>query len=87
MSRQWVNPGMRASGVFSEGLCVILFNIVLILMWSCLAHIINLVTQALLHAHSNSKEYNPQNPDVDLIAEHGGHLVDSDSDIIVSGFE
>ncbi|KAF8234577.1 hypothetical protein L208DRAFT_1218009, partial [Tricholoma matsutake] len=32
----------------------------------CLAHIINLVMQALITTHSKSKHYNPANPDTDL---------------------
>ncbi|KAG6839383.1 hypothetical protein C0991_003134 [Blastosporella zonata] len=34
----------------------------------CLAHIVNLATQALISTHSKSKPYNPQKPDEDLIA-------------------
>lgn len=34
----------------------------------CLAHIVNLATQALLNAHSRSHAYDPKNPDADLIA-------------------
>ncbi|KAG6859259.1 hypothetical protein C0991_001037, partial [Blastosporella zonata] len=36
----------------------------------CLAHIVNLTTQALISAHSKSKPYNPHKPDEDLIARH-----------------
>lgn len=37
----------------------------------CLAHIINLATQALLRAHSGSKDYDPKHPDKDLISGRG----------------
>jgi len=33
----------------------------------CLAHIINLVTQALITTHSKSKHYNPAEPNADLL--------------------
>ena len=32
----------------------------------CLAHIINLATQALISTHSKSRHYNPEDPDTDL---------------------
>lgn len=32
----------------------------------CLAHIINLTTQALISTHSKSKHYNPAEPNADL---------------------
>ena len=41
-------------------------------IWSCLAYIINLATQALLRAHSQSKEYNPKYPEAELIMAHSG---------------
>ncbi|KIL69108.1 hypothetical protein M378DRAFT_176096 [Amanita muscaria Koide BX008] len=37
----------------------------------CLAHIVNLATQALLTAHSKSDHYNPVNPDAALVASRG----------------
>ena len=39
--------------------------------FSCLAHIVNLATQALLAAHSKSKAYDPKEPNHDLVAKHG----------------
>lgn len=38
--------------------------------FSCLEHIINLMTQALLEQHSKSKYYDPALPDADLHVEH-----------------
>lgn len=35
----------------------------------CLAHIINLATQALLTAHSKSKHYDPATPNAELVVE------------------
>jgi hypothetical protein len=32
----------------------------------CIAHIVNLATQALIAAHTKSKHYNPERPDEDL---------------------
>ncbi|OJT14236.1 hypothetical protein TRAPUB_9209 [Trametes pubescens] len=40
---------------------------------SCLAHIINLATQALLDNYSKSWHYDPALPDADLVATAGGH--------------
>ena len=37
----------------------------------CLAHIINLATQALLGEYSKSLHYDPTNPDVELAASSG----------------
>lgn len=39
----------------------------------CLAHIINLATQALINTHSKAKHYNPEEPDTDLVSDSGGH--------------
>lgn len=33
-----------------------------VFLWRCLAHIINLATQAILKAHSSSKHYDPNEP-------------------------
>jgi len=41
----------------------------------CLAHIINLVTQALISTHSKSKHYDPAEPDADLTVGVMGSLV------------
>ena len=35
---------------------------------SCIAHIINLTTQALLSTHNNSKHFDIATPDMDLLA-------------------
>lgn len=35
-------------------------------LFSCLAHIIHLATQAVISTHSKSKHYDPQNPDAHL---------------------
>ena len=40
---------------------------------SCLAHVINLATQALIKGHSNSEHYNPAKPN--------DHLPDTDASI------
>lgn len=37
----------------------------------CIAHIVNLATQALITAHTKSKHYNPEKPDEDLTINHG----------------
>ncbi|KAG6892756.1 hypothetical protein C0992_012672, partial [Termitomyces sp. T32_za158] len=34
----------------------------------CLAHIVNLATQAFISAHSKSKPFDPEKPDEELIA-------------------
>ena len=39
---------------------------------SCLAHIINLATQALLAAHSKSKHYDPTSPEDIVVATRDG---------------
>lgn len=36
---------------------------------SCIAHIVNLATQALINAHTKSKHYDPSKPDEDLVAD------------------
>jgi hypothetical protein len=41
----------------------------------CLAHIINLATQALISTHSKSKHYNPAEPDADLTVGNGRDVV------------
>jgi hypothetical protein len=42
----------------------ILYNLRrLIMLYSCLAHVINLATQALIGMYSNSPHFNPKNPD------------------------
>ena len=38
----------------------------------CLAHIINLATQAFIMMHSKSRHYNPADPDADLIGDNVG---------------
>ena len=38
---------------------------------SCIAHIVNLATQALITAHTKSKHYDPAKPDDDLVVERG----------------
>jgi hypothetical protein len=39
----------------------------IILYASCVAHIVNLATQALITAHTKSKHYDPSKPDQDLV--------------------
>ena len=41
----------------------------------CLAHIINLATQALILTHSKSKHYDPAEPDADLTGDNGRDVV------------
>lgn len=41
---------------------------------SCLAHIINLATQALIATHSKSNHYDPQKPDEDYVALRDGQF-------------
>jgi hypothetical protein len=41
----------------------------------CLAHIINLATQALISTHSKSKHYDPAEPDADLTVDNGRDVV------------
>ncbi|KAN0113570.1 hypothetical protein V8E52_007634 [Russula decolorans] len=41
----------------------------------CLAHIINLATQALISTHSKSKHYDPAEPDADLTVGNGCDVV------------
>lgn len=41
----------------------------------CLAHIINLATQAFISTHSKSKHYDPAEPDADLTAGNGRDVV------------
>jgi hypothetical protein len=41
----------------------------------CLAHIINLATQALISTHSKSKHYDPAEPDADLTVGNGRDVV------------
>ena len=43
--------------------------------YRCLAHIINLATQALISTHSKSRHYNPADPDADLVGENTGRDV------------
>ena len=38
---------------------------------SCIAHIVNLATQALITAHTKSKHYDPAKPDDDLVVDRG----------------
>ena len=49
----------------------ILYGPALTLSIRCLAHIINLATQAFLRAHSKSKAYDPKCPDNELVAKRG----------------
>ena len=48
------------------------FHITNVQHHSCLAHIINLATQALLAAHSKSKHYDPTSPEDIVVATHDG---------------
>lgn len=41
----------------------------------CLAHIINLATQAFISTHSKSKHYDPAEPDADLTVDNGRDVV------------
>ena len=42
----------------------ILYNLRrLIMLYSCLTHVINLATQALIGTYSNSPHFDPKNPD------------------------
>jgi hypothetical protein len=41
----------------------------------CLAHIINLATQAFISTHSKSKHYDPAEPDADLTGDNGRDVV------------
>ena len=48
----------------------------LMILLRCLAHVINLATQAMVKAHSKSKFYNPLKPD-DHIPDTSGFLRDT----------
>ena len=63
---------MGPQGVsYSVSSQLIKMSCILIHLFRCLAHIINLATQALLSAHSSAKHYDPakptdHEPDVDI---------------------
>lgn len=40
--------------------------------YRCLAHIINLAMQAIITTHSNSKHYDPADPDAELVGGDNG---------------
>lgn len=54
---------------FSDAVLFSLLKTNVHILYRCLAHIINLATQALISTYSKSKFYNPEEPDQDLISE------------------
>lgn len=42
-------------------------------LFRCLAHVVNLATQAFLTEYSKSKHFDPQAPESDLLVGNGGH--------------